>query len=194
MNTDKTKSFLIGVHRRSSAANNVLASARGGLILVPRLREVRDSDLLRSWNWDEPGGGAKLQPSPEGTQDFSPPAAGLRSLAGGRAEGRRRLKSAPPSKRSPASGGPKWLTLFPRANRNCGRHQESRDSSRPTRGEASSVPERRDERPFRRAPRRQECLRRIVALEHLIARSGFGPKSFSRPAGNCGANLGVGNR
>jgi hypothetical protein len=68
----------------------------------------RDSGLLRSWNWVEPGGGARLQPA----ADFSPPAAGLTSLAGGRAEARRRLKSAPPSKRSSASGGTKWLTLI----------------------------------------------------------------------------------
>ena len=58
---------------------------------VPERRE-ESSDLLRPWNWDEPGGGARLQPSPEGTPDFSPPAAGLTSLAGGRAEARRRLK------------------------------------------------------------------------------------------------------
>jgi hypothetical protein len=69
------------------------------------------------------------------------------------------MKSAPPSKRSPASGGPKWLTLFPRANRNCGRHQESRDSSRPSSRAASTVPERREE--SRR--RRHECLRHVMA-------------------------------
>ena len=39
------------------------------------------------------------------------------------------LKSAPPSKRSPASGGRKWLTLFSRVNRNCRRDQESRVST-----------------------------------------------------------------
>ena len=84
-------------------------------------------------------------------------------LAGGRAEARGplwgRLKSAPPSKRSPASGGPKWLTLFPRASRNCGRHQESRDSSRPSSRAASTVPARREE--SRR--RRHECLRHVMA-------------------------------
>jgi hypothetical protein len=119
----------------------------------------RDSGLLISWNWVEPGGGARLQPA----ADFSPPSAGLTSLAGGRAEARGplwgRLKSAPPSKRSPASGGPKWLPLFPRANRNCGRHQESRDSSRPSSRAASIVPERREE--SRR--RRHECLRHVMA-------------------------------
>jgi hypothetical protein len=52
----------------------------------------RVSDLLMSWNWVEPGGGARLQPSPP----------------------------------------PKWLTLFPRANRNCGRHQEFGVSTRQT--------------------------------------------------------------
>jgi len=54
----------------------------------------RDSGLLISWNWVEPGGGARLQPA----ADFSPPSAGLTSLAGGRAEARGplwgRLKSA----------------------------------------------------------------------------------------------------
>jgi hypothetical protein len=111
----------------------------------------RDSGLLISWNSAEPGGGARLQPA----ADFSPPAAGLTSLAGGRAEARRRLKSAPPSKRSPASGGPKWLTLFPRANRNCGRHQESRDSSR----RSGTVDAAREEGRDESRPSRQECLR-----------------------------------
>jgi hypothetical protein len=111
----------------------------------------RDSDLLRSWNWVEPGGGARLKSAPEGTPDFSPPAAGLTWFAGGRAEARRRLKSAPPSKRS--------LTLFPRANRNCGRHQEFRDSSRRSGTPTAAREEGRDES----RPGRQECLRHITS-------------------------------
>ena len=63
----------------------------------PRISHTQGSGLLISWNWVEPGGGARLQPSPEGTPDFSPPAAGLTSLAGGRAEARRRLNEVCPT-------------------------------------------------------------------------------------------------
>ena len=80
---------------------------------------------------------------------------GQASACGGLQSARRRLKSAPPSKRSPASGGPKWLTLFPQANRNCGRHQESRDSSRCSWTVDAAREEGRDES----RPSRQECLR-----------------------------------
>ena len=96
------------------------------LILAFEARRLRSSALSRGSLLLDVRTGVDIYADAEpsfpqrGPRTSVRPPQGSTSLAGGRAEARRRLKSAPPSKRSPASGGPKWLTLFPRANRNCG--------------------------------------------------------------------------